>query len=89
MEKKKERMLHVEWPKTRGHLTPCHYYLQKCHYELQNYKNDTLGLKCWPIHSDDVEMMWQRCDDSLQLNINVQTPKFALPKYLKIIKNKN
>jgi len=36
-----------------------HSYLQNCHYGLQNYKNATTGLKCWPIHSDDVEMMWQ------------------------------
>ena len=40
-------------------------------------------------YSDDVEMMWQLCGDSLQLNINVQVPKLASPKYLKIIKNEN
>ena len=46
-------------PNFRSHFTPCHSYLQNCHYELQNYKNATLGLKCWPIHSANVEMTWK------------------------------
>jgi len=37
----------------------CHHYLQNCHSTTQNYKNARMDLKCWPIHLDDVEMMWK------------------------------
>jgi len=54
-------------------LHPCHWYLQNCHSATHNYKNATLGPQML-AHSlswrgNDVEMMWQWCGDSLQLNI--------------------
>ena len=64
-------------------LPLCHSDLQKCHSGLQMLTH----WLCW--RGNDMEMMWQWCEKSLQLNINVQAPKFASPKYLKIIKNKN
>jgi len=70
----------------------CHSELWNCHYELQNYKNATLGLKCWPIdfatwkwHGNDVEMMWWLSSTKYWR----PSSKVASPKYLKIIKNTN
>ena len=44
---------------------PCHLELRNCHYELQNYKNATLGLECWPIDFVDVEMTWKWCGNDV------------------------
>jgi len=64
---------------------PCHSELRNCHYELQNYKNATLGLKCWPIDFADLEMMWRLSSTEYWR----PSSKIASPKYLKIIKNTN
>ena len=44
---------------------PCHSELQNCHYKPQNYKNATMGLKCWPIDFADVEMTWKWCGNDV------------------------
>ena len=54
----------------RGHITPCHLELQNCHYEPQNYKNATMGLKCWPIDFADVEMTWKWCGNDVESFFN-------------------
>jgi len=40
----------------------CHFLLQKYHYSLQNYKNATIGPKCWPNDMDkqtEMAQTWQ------------------------------
>jgi len=49
---------------------PCHSELQNCHYEPQNYKNATLGLKCWPIDFADLEMTWKWCGNDVESFFN-------------------
>jgi len=89
MEKKKSATTWRRRPKFRGHIKSATHIYKIAIMRCRIKKMPLLGLTCWPIHSDDVEMTWQWCGDSLQLNINVQAPKFASPKYLKIIKNEN
>jgi len=48
----------------------CHYYLQKCHYWCRITKMPLLGLKCWPIHLDDVEMTWKWCENDVSTLFN-------------------
>jgi len=49
---------------------PCHSELQNCHYGPQNYKNATLGFKCWPIDFADVEMTWKWCGNDVESFFN-------------------
>ena len=44
----------------RGHIT----------HATQNYKNATMGLKCWPIDFVDVEMTWKWCGNDVESFFN-------------------
>ena len=87
--KKKERLLHVEWPKTRGHLTlPLIIYkivtlpLRFTKMPLWALNVDPLTLLTWKWHGNDVEMMWWLSSTEYWR----PSSKISSPKYLKIIK---
>jgi len=45
--------------KSRGQINSATTIYKNVIIECRITKMTLLGLKCWPIHLDDVEMMWQ------------------------------
>ena len=51
------RLHEGEDPKKRGHIKSATRIYKIVTLPLRITKMSLLGLKCWPIHSDDMEMM--------------------------------
>jgi len=45
-------------PHIRGHITTDPHIYKNATTKYKITKMPLLGLKCWPTHLDDVEMMW-------------------------------
>jgi len=84
-EKKKMRLAMLKDLKSRGQINFGTTIYKNVTTRYRITKMPLLGLKCWPIHLDEVEMTWQLSlsEDSCP------SSKIASVKYLKIIKNEN
>jgi len=51
--------VHGKRPNFRGPLKSASIIYKNVILPLRITKMPLLGLKCWPIHSDDVEMTWK------------------------------
>jgi len=53
------RLLHAKRPNSRGQINFATTIYKNVILPLRITKMPLLGLKCWLIHSDDVEMTWK------------------------------
>jgi len=53
------RLLLAKRPNSHGQINFATTIYKKAILPFRITKMPLLGLKCWPIHLDDVEMMWQ------------------------------
>jgi len=53
------RLAHAKRPNSRGQINSATSIYKNVILPLRITKMPLLGLKCWSIHLDDTEMMWQ------------------------------
>jgi len=73
LEKSKEEgvwFLHAKRPNFRGLVNSVTTIYKIVTLSLRITKMPLLGLKCWPIHSDDVKMTWKWCGNDVATLFN-------------------